>query len=136
MSFDILSLCFFKNRVYKDKSLLKKKNRVYLGFHNDGEDMVTGVWSMVLSGHISSHLQEVESGSWEGQGCQPQKIYPRRCIPSSKGLPPKATITVANYHTSWEPSVQICNLWAVFIIPTMRYFMHCFFSIFKRKKRI
>lgn len=100
MSFDILSLRFFKNRVYKDKSLLKKKNRVYLGFHNDGEDMITGIWSMVLSGHISSHLQEVESGSWEGQGCQPQKIYPgdvfrpaRVCL--LKLLQPLQTITPA-----------------------------------------
>lgn len=39
------------------------KNQVYLGFHNDGEDVVTGVWSMDLSDHISSHLQEAESGT-------------------------------------------------------------------------
>lgn len=60
MSFDIFVFMFFMNKVY-------------LGFHNDGEDMVTGVWSIDLSDHISSHLQEAESGSWKGQGCQSPK---------------------------------------------------------------
>lgn len=91
------------------------KTKVYLGFRNDGEDMVAGVWSMDLS--ITSPAT-----------CRKHRV--------GAGFPP-ARLCLLELLEPLQVFKSVI-LWAVFIIPTMRCFMHCSssFSIGKRGYKI